>query len=123
MPPRTEQELLDQTVELARICRWAVTHARPARTSKGFRTAIQGHPGAPDLLLARNGVVWLWELKGPTGRLTSEQRDWARQLGQFYRLLRPADWDWMVSILTERAVVPVRSDEPVPGDYRDQVIA
>lgn len=86
MPPRTEQELLDATIDLATHCRWSVHHDRPARRSGArWATAIQGHAGFPDLVLARRGVVLFRELKGygkngRIGRLSSEQRDWARQL-------------------------------------------
>lgn len=80
MPPTTETELLDATIDLATLCRWAVCHFRPARTKNGYRTAIQGHIGFPDLVLARDGIVLFRELKGPKGRVSSEQRDWGHQI-------------------------------------------
>lgn len=80
MSPRDEAELLDQTIKLAQLNRWAVCHFRPAKTRSGWRTAIQGHIGFPDIVLARAGVVLLRELKGPKGRLAPEQADWARQI-------------------------------------------
>jgi hypothetical protein len=92
--------------------RWACCHFRPARTGTGWRTAIQGHTGFPDIVLARAGVVLLRELKGPKGALSPEQRDWARQIdpawgtpavaGGAHRvwsafdLWRPADWDTLI---------------------------
>jgi hypothetical protein len=84
--PRTEAELLDNIIDLATRTRWAVHHDRPARRAgTGWATAIQGHAGFPDLVLARAGLVLFRELKGydkngRIGRLSSEQRDWARQL-------------------------------------------
>jgi hypothetical protein len=87
MAPRTEAELLDATIDLATHCGWAIHHDRPARRAgTGWATAIQGHAGFPDLVLARRGVVLFRELKGyqasgRLGRLSSEQRDWAQQLG------------------------------------------
>jgi len=78
--PRNETELLDQTVELAILNRWAVCHFRPARTRTGWRTAIQGHIGFPDIVISRRGVTLFRELKGPKGSLSPEQRDWARQI-------------------------------------------
>lgn len=112
MPPRNETELLDQTIELAMLNRWAVCHFRPARTRSGWRTAIQGHIGFPDLVLARNGAVLFRELKGPKGALSPEQRDWARQIVgssgpvttppdgwrmlAVFDLWRPADWDALI---------------------------
>lgn len=83
---RTEQQLLDAVIDLAEHCRWAVHHDRPARRSGGqWMTAIQGRAGFPDLVLARRGVVIFRELKGydargRLGKLSPEQRDWARQI-------------------------------------------
>ena len=81
----SEQQLLDNTIDLASRCRWAVHHCRPARTARGYRTPIQGHKGFPDLVLARDGLVLFRELKGydargRLGRVSPEQRDWGRQL-------------------------------------------
>lgn len=80
MSPRSEQELLDQTIQLATLQGWLVHHDRPARTAHGWRTAVQGHAGFPDLVLARSGVVLIRELKGPAGHLASAQIDWASEL-------------------------------------------
>lgn len=117
MSPRTEQQLLDATVDLAMRCRWAVHHCRPARTARGYRTPIQGHKGFPDLVLARGGVVLFRELKGydargRLGTVSPEQRDWGRQLTREHdeayrgddigrrRLLfdvwTPDDWDALI---------------------------
>lgn len=111
MSPRTEQELLDATIDLATHCRWSVHHDRPARRAGAkWATAIQGHAGFPDIVLARSGVVLFRELKSDKGRLSSEQRDWARQLepgwlempghvpalegelAVLFDVWRPADW-------------------------------
>lgn len=121
MTPRTEQQLLDAVIDLATLNRWAVHHDRPARRS-GARwvTAIQGHAGFPDLVLARRGVVIFRELKGydargRLGRLSSEQRDWARQLDPLwpyqpanvlvFDTWTPDDWPLIVATLSARAVV------------------
>jgi hypothetical protein len=121
--PRTEQELLDATIDLATMQRWAVHHDRPARRSGArWATAISGHAGFPDLVLARNGVVLFRELKGyqasgRMGRLSSEQRDWAGQLDPFWKagayiesarlripfdVWTPDDWDLIVATLTTK---------------------
>ena len=125
MTPRTEQQLLDATVDLATHCGWAVHHDRPARRAgAGWHTAIQGHAGFPDLVLARRGVVLFRELKGRDkhgrmGRLSSEQRDWGRQLDPqwphedtlarrvvmlpLFDVWTPDDWDLIVATLTGKA--------------------
>jgi hypothetical protein len=124
MTPRSEQELLDATVDLAMHCRWAVCHFRPARTRTGFRTAIQGHAGFPDLVLARNGVVLFRELKGydsrgRLGKVTPEQRDWAKQIAPgwtpggaemprqvpLFDVWTPDDWPLILATLTAPAWV------------------
>lgn len=102
MTPRNETELLAATIDLAMHCRWACMHPRPALTAHGYRTAITGHKGFPDLVLARTGVVWFWELKSDRTKPTSEQRDWGVQLGDQYRLLRPVDWEWIQGTLTSK---------------------
>lgn len=119
MTPRSEQELLDCTIDLARRCRWSVTHFRAARTRAGYRTAVQGHPGWPDLALARHGVLILRELKGDRGRVSPEQFDWARQLtpgwverrgwvpeeetAVLFDVWRPGDWQTrIIPTLTQR---------------------
>lgn len=80
MTPQNETEFVDQIIELAMLSRWAVTHFRAAQTRKGYRTAVQGHIGWPDLALARCGVLLTRECKTDKGRLTPEQLDWARQI-------------------------------------------
>jgi hypothetical protein len=114
VPPRTEQELLDQTIQLAKLQGWTVTHFRPARTRNGHRTAVQGHVGFVDFVAARKGRVLFRELKADKGKLTAEQLDWARQLTGnprwcetrdapveyrlrlLYDVWRPADWQPLV---------------------------
>ncbi len=72
----TERELLDAVVACARTYGWLAYHGRPARTQKGWVTAIQGDAGFPDLVLARDGVVIFVELKREGGKLTVEQGEW-----------------------------------------------
>lgn len=60
---------------------WMVCHFRPARTSSGWRTPLEGHPGFPDLIAARDGQVLALEVKGPRGTLTAEQQLWQQHMG------------------------------------------
>jgi hypothetical protein len=79
---------------------WRVVHYRPALRgaaqwqgqTRRWSTPLQGHPGAPDLILARNGVVILAELKRQNGRASPHQRLWLAALGGHGRLWRPSDW-------------------------------
>lgn len=64
-------------IALAKANGWMVHHQRPARTAKGWRSAVSGDTGFPDLVLAHpsRGVIAA-ELKAGRGALTDEQRAW-----------------------------------------------
>jgi len=74
----SEDDLLREVVGLAMRTRWAVCHFRAAHTRKGYRTAIQGHTGFPDLVIAKAGVTLIRELKSSKGRVQQEQLGWAQ---------------------------------------------
>jgi hypothetical protein len=95
----SEADLQRAVIDLALIHGWRVVHYRPARTARGYRTALTGHPGAPDLLLARDGRVLCVELKRHTGRLTPDQRLWLAALGENARCWRPGDWNEILETL------------------------
>ncbi len=85
--PRTENELKQLVVALARRNGWAVYHVPQARMANG------GGAGYPDLTLAREGeVLWL-ELKQQKANPTTEQMAWAAALGHPWHLIRPSDWE------------------------------
>lgn len=79
-PGPDEQQVQAAIVQTALVLGWRVSHFRAARTGKGYRTPVEGHVGFPDLVLARAGVVFAWELKGAGGRPTVEQRAWLAEL-------------------------------------------
>ena len=87
----TEAELLGAVVELASLDGWLVHHCRPARTGRGWSTPIQGHPGFPDLVLARDGRVIFAELKRQGAKVTPAQARWWRELVTM-AVWRPSDW-------------------------------
>jgi VRR-NUC domain len=92
----TEAELQAAVIELARVLRWRVAHFRPAKTERGWRTAVQGDGvGFPDLVLVRDGRLVFGELKSASGRVGPEQSVWLGELGvagvEVY-VWRPADW-------------------------------
>jgi hypothetical protein len=97
----TEQEFLDRVMQIAALYGWHAWHPRPARTSRGWRTAGTGDVGVPDLLLARGGHVILAELKSDRGRLGPGQGDWLDALGDHGRLWRPRDWDRVLATLQQ----------------------
>lgn len=92
----TESAFLTQVLALARLRNWRCLHLRPARTAKGWRTAVQGDGvGFPDLLLVRPPRLLVAELKSATGRLTGEQAAWLfafQQAGIKTYVWRPGDW-------------------------------
>jgi hypothetical protein len=51
VPPITEAAFLRQVLDLAKLRGWRTAHFRPAQTSRGWRTAVQGDgAGFPDLV-------------------------------------------------------------------------
>jgi hypothetical protein len=100
----TEADLQKLIIQAAQLYGWRVSHFRPALTAKGWRTAVEGHAGFPDLVLARAGVVIVAELKTERGKLTAAQAVWREALGDCYRLWRPHDIGAILSELRGRSV-------------------
>lgn len=103
--PLTEDDLLGQVIDLARLHGWRVSHFRPAWSTRGWRTPVQGDTGFPDLIMARNGRVIVAELKGSAGRLRPEQTAWLDALrGEAVEVYvwRPQDWPAIVRSLRRR---------------------
>lgn len=99
MTAMSEDDFQTSVMDYAHVHHWRVCHVRPCRTSKGWRTAIQGDPGLPDLILARNGVVLLAEIKSATGGFQPGQREWLEAAGENGFLWRPADWPTVMEVL------------------------
>ena len=95
----SEAQLQARVIDLARLRGYRVAHFRPARTAQGWRTPITGHPGFPDLVIAKDGRFLAIELKSSTGRPTRDQLSWLDALGEHGRLWRPDDWDLIVAAL------------------------
>src|SRR5262245_6879727 len=98
-----ETSLLLAVLDYARLRGWITLHQRPARTRRGWRTAIQGDPGFPDFVAIRNGRLVIAELKSDTGKTTSDQRVWLSAFrdvpGVETYLWRPASWNEIVEVL------------------------
>lgn len=88
----TEDDYVRRIIDTAHLYGWRVTHFRPARTDKGWRTALQGDGGFVDLVLAKHGTVLHVEVKTDKGRVRPDQLEWAKEIGPTYRLWRPRDW-------------------------------
>lgn len=106
-----EDALVTSIVRLASDNGWLAMHQLPAMNGRGrYRTAIQGHKGFPDLVLAsRLGVIFV-ECKTEAGSLEPEQRAWRDRLqaaGADWRLWRPSDW---YSGHIERVIEPAWED-------------
>lgn len=86
-----EAQFTTTVVDIAKTYGWHVTHFRPAKTERGWRTPLEGHSGFPDLVLARGGIVLLAELKIGRARPRPDQTAWAEAIGPSYRLWYPKD--------------------------------
>ena len=92
--------MANQPIEMAQVHGWLVHHQRPAMTARGWRSAIQGTPGFPDLVLCGgpgSSNLLIWELKTEAGSVTNEQDCWLHYLqdaGIEARIIRPSDLDW-----------------------------
>lgn len=71
----TEDELQQAIVEAATYLGWLVYHVR-----RSDRAIVQGASGFPDLVLARDGVVWFLELKRRAGVVSPLQERWLTAL-------------------------------------------
>ncbi len=99
-PPMSEDDFQGRVMDLAKQCGWMVCHYLPAiRQSGRVSTAIKGDRGAPDLILARRGVVLLVELKTNKGVVSPDQRAWLAALDGYGTVWRPKDWDRVVETL------------------------
>lgn len=98
-----EAEFTAQVIAEAKAQGWLVAHFRPARTAKGWRTAMSGDPGFPDLVLARRGRVIAAELKRYGQKARPEQNAWLDALGGTSRVETwvwwPTDWERIKAVL------------------------
>ncbi len=105
-PTITEADFQRRVIDLARVLGYRVAHFRPARTAKGWRTALTGNPGWPDLVLLKQGRLILAELKSEKGKLAPDQAQWLAELSMVPGVLsvtwRPSDWPIVVETLTGR---------------------
>lgn len=96
-PHITEAMFTDQVLELAGILGWTTAHFRPAMTTHGWRTPVQGDgKGFPDLILCRRDRLVVAELKVGRNKVTADQLHWLdsfKAAGAEVFVWTPADWD------------------------------
>ena len=101
-PAQPEAMLQDSVLALARLRGWRCAHFRPAWTPKGFRTAMIGDVGYPDLTLCRGTRLVFAELKSAKGRLSPEQEIWLdalRETPAEVYVWTPDSWDELAQVL------------------------
>ena len=96
---------LGTLLEAAELFGWVRHHQRPGYTRNGYRTAITGNPGFPDISLARRGHVLFFEVKGDGGYPTPDQLAWISNLPNAY-VVRPAALDEALAIIAGKGRPP-----------------
>lgn len=90
----SERAFQAAVVAFAQLHNWRVYHTFDSRRSD---------PGFPDLLLVRNGVVVIAELKAQKGRCTPAQVEWLEAFDaakhKLVRVWRPSDWKEIETVL------------------------
>jgi hypothetical protein len=90
----TERQFQAGVVAFAQLHGWRCYHTWDSRRSD---------PGFPDLLLVRNGVVVIAELKAQGGRCTPAQVEWLEAFdaarSKLVRVWRPGDWPDIEAVL------------------------
>lgn len=91
----SEDALLTNVLQLARLLRLRTVHQRPARVEDGWRTAVSGDgKGWPDLVIVGRALI-VRELKSSAGKVRPEQVAWIAALqaaGVDVDVWRPEDW-------------------------------
>jgi hypothetical protein len=97
-----ERELQRTVTEALTLYGWRWLHMKPARTPDGkYLTRQDGHPGFPDLVAVRGGVLRFDELKGDGGRPSAEQQEWAAALSRVTEVRHGFVWPRDLDALLE----------------------
>jgi hypothetical protein len=101
--PISEQDFQQAVTDTLTALGWRWIHFRAARTQRGWKTALSGSPGFPDLCAVRGERVLFLELKAQKGKLRDEQRHWLSALGASHAVevhcWRPDDWPLIEGLL------------------------
>ena len=103
MPRLTEAQFTKQVIAMFRLNGWMVSHFRPARTAKGWRTAIQGDAGFGDIVAAKKGRKVMAELKVGRNIASRDQMQWLAAWGKDSYLWYPQDWAQIAAVAEGRA--------------------
>ncbi len=97
-----EADFQKRVMDTAKLHGWKRVHIRAAPQRRGQRWTVpyEGDTGLPDLILARDGVVLLVELKAETTPWQPGQREWLAAAGPYGYVWRPADWDTALAVLS-----------------------
>jgi hypothetical protein len=99
----SEDDWQARITDTAELHGWRWAHFRAAQVRPGqWATPQSGHPGFPDLVLARDGVLIVPENKTDEGRFRPGQPEWLEALGTHGRLWRPRNWPEIHAELTTR---------------------
>jgi VRR-NUC domain len=90
-PVESEDDFQRFVTETATLYGWRWAHFRTAMVGGRYVTPQSGDKGFPDLVLVRDGVVLVVELKSEDGRFRPGQREWLAALGPYGRCWRPRD--------------------------------
>jgi hypothetical protein len=91
----TEREFQGAVCEALSLLGWRWCHFRPAHTQRGWRTALSGSPGFPDLVAVPADRVLFIELRSERGRSNEAQVEWLERLaaaGFEAAVWRLSDW-------------------------------
>lgn len=101
---------LGTLLEAAQFFGWMRHHQRPGFTRQGYRTAITGDVGFPDLVLARRSEILHFEVKSADGYPSKDAKTgaypqlvWLANLPHAY-LVRPAALDEALALITGQAL-------------------
>lgn len=104
----SEKQFQTQVLELAEMRGWLTAHFSDSRRQvvrpdgQRFFVGDKGAKGFPDVVLVKPPRIMFWELKKELGKTTPEQDEWLELLelcGMEARVVRPSDWDYVVSAL------------------------
>jgi hypothetical protein len=98
----SERSFQVSVVTLARLRGWRLAHFRAAWTPNGYRVAMSGDIGYPDLTMTRDGRLIFAELKTTTGRLRPDQVLWINALRETLAevyVWTPASWSEIEHVL------------------------